>query len=145
VEKKSSDECWIWTGAKTSAGYGAFSINGKVIGAHRAAWIIEHGSIPVGVCVCHKCDNPICVNPSHLFLGTIAENNADREKKNRTLCCEDNPQSKLSNKQAREILQLYATGGITKTSLAKRYSVSISAISLLVKRKTWKHVREEAI
>ncbi len=81
VEKLES--CWEWRGARSGDGYGTFQLPNKLIGAHRMAYILYKGEIPAGLCVCHKCDNPICINPEHLFLGTVVDNNRDRDTKGR--------------------------------------------------------------
>jgi hypothetical protein len=75
--------CLEWSGCCKSKGYGWLTFNGKSWGAHRLAWVLEHGDIPVGMCVCHKCDNPKCCNVNHLFLGTVADNTHDMIAKGR--------------------------------------------------------------
>jgi hypothetical protein len=77
-----SDGCWSWLGSTTSDGYGCISAFGE-LRAHRASWVLHHGPIPSGMHVLHRCDNPPCTNPDHLFLGTIADNNRDRNRKGR--------------------------------------------------------------
>jgi hypothetical protein len=82
VNKKDKNKCWEWQAGKSNR-YGAFKINGRTIGAHIFSWEIHNGKIPDGLFVCHKCDNPGCVNPDHLFLGTNKDNCDDRDKKKR--------------------------------------------------------------
>ena len=89
VDCRNADECWLWKAATNGQGYGAFSIGSRILHtkravlAHRQAWELTYGPIPDGLCVLHHCDTPRCCNPSHLWLGSIAENNADMVAKGR--------------------------------------------------------------
>lgn len=76
--------CLEFQGYVSKFGYGFLKLRGRLERAHRVAWMLTHGPIPDGLCVCHRCDNPRCIEPTHLFLGTVAENNRDRHAKGRT-------------------------------------------------------------
>lgn len=83
VLRGAPDECWSWTGSALASGYGQIRVEGKTTTAHRVAWALAHGAIPAGQVVCHKCDNPVCCNPAHLFLGTPKDNVQDMIQKGR--------------------------------------------------------------
>jgi hypothetical protein len=131
--------CWIWIGNRSHQGYGTTTIDQSPRMAHRLWWSKVNGPIPKGMFVCHKCDNPSCVNPAHLFLGTPKDNSQDMVRKGRVNrpIGDRHPQAKLRNCDVREIRRLSLTG-LTHTDLGKRYGVCASSICLMVSGKTWK-------
>lgn len=146
VDKKGPDECWEWTGALFRLGYGNVRFNGKPRSAHRVSWEINNGPIPKGkgyqgMCVCHKCDNPACVNPNHLFLATHQENMQDALRKGRLSIRQGvkHHKAKLTNQQVLEIRDRQGTGA-SQTELGKEYGVCQAVISCIQLRKTWKHI-----
>jgi hypothetical protein len=79
-----SSPCWVWSASKDKRGYGNFNVGHKCMKAHRVSWIINFGEVPNGLCVCHHCDNPSCVRPDHLWIGTHKQNMSDCRSKNRS-------------------------------------------------------------
>lgn len=133
--------CIPWLGSRGVGGYGRIKKYGCPESvAHRIAWELVHGPIPDGLFVCHRCDNRICVNVDHLFLGTAADNMADCHAKGRTACGEQTGLAKLTSAA---VLEIRATDvskpGATKR-LAKKFGVSCQTIYCAAHRKTWQHI-----
>ena len=133
--------CWVWAGALASNGYARITINGHRDYAHRQAWRLARGSIPRGRFVLHRCDNRACVRPSHLFLGTQAENLADMAAKGRSARGAKNGHAKLTAANVRAIRATYAGHDLSQRLIAERYGVNQSTISFaLAGRRTWRHL-----
>ena len=141
--------CWEWCASKSSGGYGTFRIARKSVAAHRMAWHLINGDIPIGLCVLHKCDNKACVKPSHLFLGTQQDNIEDMVKKGRSRRCgnatvdirgEQNWNADLTENEIKEIREAYARG-VRQQVLAETYQTTQSNISHIVRRVNWAHVQ----
>lgn len=143
VDKRGPDECWPWTGARGPKGYGAFSINNRARLATRTSMALHLGSSDplVGLFVCHRCDNPPCVNPAHLFLGTLQDNNRDMAAKGRgknpVMYGEAHPQAKLSQADVDDI----RSSAESRAVVAARLGVSASAVKKIRSGKTWKASR----
>ena len=170
VNKSSPDGCWEWQGGRARHGYGKFSLTHRItITAHRYSYELSRGPIPDGLCVCHRCDNPPCCNPDHLFLGTVAENNADRDKKGHVARGERSPhrlhpesyprgdahyarrvpgvrsgerngRHVLTEEQVREIRACWRLGGITGAALAAMYGLAPTSMSRILRGETWRNV-----
>lgn len=143
---KKSDGCWLWTACKKSDGYGRIAYPGRskgAISAHRASWIMHNGPITAGLVVCHRCDVPACVNPSHLFLGTQDENMKDCAAKQRirapVLRGSDARSAKLTEAQVVEIRKKLAAGARLR-QLAAEYGVTRGNIFYIEHRLTWRHL-----
>lgn len=138
-----SGDCWVWTGAKGNLyGHGSTTAPGggnKSMHAHRRSWEIVHGPIPDGLEVCHRCDNPPCVNPDHLFLGTHAENMADAATKGRLPRGSRSNLSKLTEAQVTEIKARLAAGDGT-AAIAKDYGVTTGNVYAIKTGRSWRHV-----
>jgi hypothetical protein len=130
----------LWTGGTTPAGYGLFGYKGRRYYAHRVSWELTHCPIPHGLEVCHHCDVPACVNPTHLFLGTHAENMQDSVRKKRHATGTRNGQSRLSADDVCAIRARYAQGGITYQALAHQFGVGLTTVHWVIHRVTWTHL-----
>lgn len=174
VDKSAGDDgCWLWTKRCEKGGYGQFWLSGKTVLAHRTAWLFTNGEIPDGLQVLHNCpdgDNPSCVNPAHLWLGTHRENHDDCTRKGRRPYGERNgnfthperrprgdrsgmhthPEkirrgeahgsAKLSRDDILAIRQQYAQGGISLKRLARAFNISKSHVYRIILGETWKHL-----
>lgn len=136
VDIQGPDDCWTWVGAAHSSGYGQFS-PGKRGGllSHRVAYELATGTDPSGMCVCHTCDNRKCVNPAHLFLGTLADNVADMVAKGRQARGEAVSNSKLTEEDIRDIRALSHI--LIQTEIADKFNISTAQVSRIVTGKRW--------
>ncbi len=136
-------DCWIWVAFRTPFGYGAVQVSGKKVHAHRVAYELTHGAIPVGMCVMHKCDNPPCVRPEHLCLGTASENTKDMYNKGRDRAArgEHSGAAKLTDQAVKDIRRR-SSSGERKCDLAVEFGVSKATVTLVTQRRAWAHVED---
>jgi hypothetical protein len=132
------DTCWVWTASCNPKGYGQFLVNKVPRRAHRLSWEMHNGPIPAGMQVLHRCDNPSCVRPEHLFLGTNNDNMQDKITKGRGRAARHEKQGKarLTTRQVVEIRCL--RGVISQLSIANIYDISSTAVHYIVADKTWR-------
>jgi len=138
----SANECWEWQGSIHHTGYGIMKFDGKHKYAHQWAYIEQHGEIPDGLQVLHSCDNRRCVNPNHLRAGTHQDNMDDKVERDRCarLLGELGPSRKITESEAVEIIQRYATESISSAALGKDYGISPSQVQNIVNGKRWPHL-----
>ena len=141
VYETASTECWVWNGYCNPDGYGQRKINGTTVRMHRASYEVFIGAIPEGMHVLHKCDNPSCINPQHLFLGTHSDNMQDMWNKGRHAFPTAKPGAKLSVKDVRDIKRLKGT--ISALALSKRYPVNGQTIRNIWNGTCWREVNEK--
>lgn len=137
---RKSAGCWIWRGARDAAGYGVVRVDGKSRRAHRVSWELHRGPIPDGMLVCHRCDNPPCVNPDHLFVGTHGDNQADKVAKGRQARGSSMPNAVLTEPMVAEIRSLLSDGELTQQEIAHRFGVSFGAVFSIAHGRGWRHV-----
>ena len=151
-----TEYCWLWLARKDKDGYGRFYWNKKQRGAHRIAYMLSTGNYPPDdLVVCYKCDNPSCVNPEHLFLGTVSDNIKDKVSKKRTACGNNNgknthpesrsfgiknPNAKFTDEMIRQIREMYKKIK-SHRKIAQHFGVVKSTISSILNGKTWTHIK----
>ncbi len=170
IQKADGDACWPWQGHTGATDHCRFGSGKGRVGAHRYAYELTYGPIPAGMCVCHRCDNPPCCNPAHLFLGTKADNNHDTKAKGRAARGDNhgthlhpesvprgaqhhtvlhperrprgkaNKLAKLTDAAVMTLRQMYARHEATQTELARLFGVRQTTISRIVLRQSWTHV-----
>lgn len=141
VREGTGGECWLWSGS-TIKGYGNIREGGKrgrMLKAHRVAWMLARGPVPDGLNVLHKCDNRRCVNVAHLFLGTNADNIADAIRKGRHTHGEKVWTARLTPDEVRQIRRL-SSEGLTQNRIAARFGVTRSAVKAITSGVVWRHV-----
>jgi hypothetical protein len=139
----SNDGCWEWQGRRQDGTrYGQTTRFSRPTSAHRLAWILTHGEIPDGLVVCHRCDNPPCCRPDHLFLGTPAENSADMVAKGRSVTRRGlaSSSAKLTAEQVREIRSRYVPRKVSTHELAREYGVGAMSIHRIVTRQSYQDI-----
>lgn len=145
IDKRGADECWPWLASDGQDGYGQLRVGKRIEKAHRISYMLHYGPIPENMEVCHECNNPPCVNPTHLFLGTHLENMRDMAEKGRStlgnpgLSGETHPNAKLNETQVKQIREM-AHAQTAYCVIARQFHVSEALIRKIVKRQAWKHV-----
>jgi hypothetical protein len=148
VQRSKLGRCWVWTGKRRESGYGRVRVGirdpetGRYYEpqAHRVSWFLFTGEDPGELLGLHRCDNPPCVRPTHLWLGTRAANNRDRDVKGRQNRGKRNGSAKLTDEVVLELRNLHATGRYLQRELAARFGVNRATVSEIVNRKRWIHL-----
>jgi len=144
---RKTKKCWIWNGAKTSKGYGRFKIKGKLKLSHRISYLIRYGMFDENMFICHKCDNPRCVKPSHLFLGTRSDNMIDCYEKGRLYIGKGNflkghkDSAILTDRKVIKIKKMIQSGE-KLISISKKFKIKYQTIRDLSSGRTYYNVKE---
>lgn len=159
IKVKKTKDCWLWTAYKDKNGYGRFWFDKKLMLSHRFSWEIKNGKIKEGMFACHSCDNPTCVNPDHLFIGTCLDNMRDAKAKGKYVGRgqyfmrdyslkrkmenlprgENHPNSKMTEKKVIEARKLREMG-FPIGKLARKFGLTYTPMYMILKRKHWRNV-----
>lgn len=140
VDKSAGNEgCWLWLGSRNSDGYGRFNLGGHCVGAHRVAYRLAFGCVETARCVCHRCDTPSCVNPTHLFLGSDMDNSRDKVAKRRHRFGERTPGARLTARDVQSIRREVANG-CSMRSVALQFAVTPPTVRAIMLGRTWRSV-----
>ena len=148
VNIKGAKECWPWVGQLTRGGYGRIKVGNRLVYATRVSLAISGVRVPTDKQACHHCDNPVCVNPEHLFLGTPDDNVQDCVRKGRQARLmgrhrgEGNPSAQLNEDQVKEILKM--KGSVTPKRIAQKYGISRWAIYQILSGRKWSHLQDQS-
>lgn len=147
IDRRGANDCWPWIGSVNQGGYGRIKVTGRVEAAHRVAFRLAHGAIADGLLVCHRCDNPRCCNPAHLFLGTDRDNAQDRARKGRGNQGRQsvnagvlNRAAKLDDDAVRTIRRMRADTGATHRAIATAFGVSPRTVGEILSGAHWRSV-----
>jgi Autographiviridae endonuclease len=139
--------CWEWTASRKPAGYGELRVRGVNLYAHRLSWLISYGTLPAELCVLHRCDNPPCVRPDHLFLGTDNENHRDMRAKGRDskpprFVGSGHPMARIDEATARLVWRLWCAG-LSRAQIRTRTGVPPTTVYMITSRRQWRHITED--
>jgi hypothetical protein len=147
VDVRGPDDCWEWQGATSGRGYGSHGVTGingkfRTERTHRVSWVIHNGQITSGLCICHTCDNPPCVNPTHLFEGTLNDNIQDMHKKERDRCGVGSKQAlaKVTEEIVLDMRYKYDNHISNQKQLSQEQGIAQNTVHYIVTRKNWRHI-----
>jgi HNH endonuclease len=135
-----NNSCWLWTASKDTFGYGQICVKGEMFSSHRVSFEMSRGKIPDGAQVLHKCDNPSCIRPKHLFLGNDAINSKDRVAKGRQAKGEKIHTAKLTARRVMQLRSLRAEG-YKYTELSEWFGIGVPQVFSICKGRAWKHIQ----